>query len=271
MPGRPYATNARESVIKRAPISFKKVEKLPLTFNRKFVLIAFSNCLLSLAYAQDADWPVYLGGKERNLYSTLEQINCANVSRLEVAWTYETGDADEYQANNLIIGGRLYTPTQSRKVVALNAATGDELRKWDPANEKTGPGRARQRGLVYWANENGVEQRLFTAVDGLLFALDPKTGKTIRSFGENGSINLGSGLNTPGIVYKDVLIVGGLGGKGAVRAFDVRTGVQRWIFHLIPRPGEVGYDTWPADAHENATGLMPWCGQSLDKIEVLFT
>ena len=153
-------------------------------------------------------------GKERNLFSTLDQINRANVSRLEVAWTYETGDADEYQANNLIIDGLLSTPTQSRRVVALNAVTGEELRKWDPVNENTGRGRASQRGLVYWANENGDEQRLFTAVDGLLFASNPRTGKTIRSFGENGAINLGSGRNTPGIAYKDVLNVGGLGGKG---------------------------------------------------------
>ena len=231
----------------------------------KLVLIAFSSCWLCLAHAEGADWPVYLGGKERNLYSPLEQINRENVSKLKVAWTYVTGDVNEYQANNLIIDGRLYTPTPSRKVVALNAATGEELWKWDPANEHTGPGRARQRGLVYWSNETGDEQRLFTAVDSFLFALDPKTGQTIRGFGDNGSINLGSGLNTPGVTYKDVLIVGGVGGKGAVRAFDVRTGEQRWIFHLIPRPGEVGYDTWPEGAHETATGLMPWCGQSLDE------
>ena len=228
-------------------------------------LIIVSSCCLGIAHGEDADWPVYLGGKERNLYSQLEQIHRENVSQLEVAWTYETGDAAEYQANNLIVQGVLYTPTQTRKVVALNAATGEELWKWDPANEHTGAGRARQRGLVYWENETGGEQRLFTGVKGFLFALDPKTGKTIRDFGENGSINLGSGLNTPGVTYRDVLIVGGVGGKGAVRAFDVRTGAQRWIFHLIPRSGEVGSDTWPKDAWKTATGLMPWCGQSLDE------
>ena len=233
--------------------------------SHKLALIAASCCWLSVAHGEDADWPVYLGGKERDLYSSLEQINCGNVSQLEVAWTYETGNAAEYQANNLIVGGVLYTPTQTRKVIALNAATGDEFWQWDPANEHTGPGRARQRGLVYWSNENGGEQRLFTAVKGFLFAIDPKTGETIRGFGENGSINLGSGLNTPGVTYQDVLIVGGVGGKGAVRAFDVRTGEQRWIFHLIPRPGEVGYDTWPEDAYKTATGVMPWCGQSLDE------
>lgn len=214
---------------------------------------------------QNADWPVYLGGKGRSLYSSLRQINRDNVSQLEVAWIYETGDKGEYQANNLIVDGILYTPSPKRKVIALDAATGRELWKWDPADERSGKGRGRQRGLVYWENDTGGERRLFTGVGGYLFALDAKTGETVRDFGENGSVNLRSGLNTPGVVYRDLLILGGVGGKGAVRALDVRTGAQRWIFHLIPRPGEVGYDTWPKDAYKTATGVMPWCGQSLDE------
>ena len=214
---------------------------------------------------QNADWPVYLGGKGRSLYSSLRQINRDNVSQLEVAWIYETGDKGEYQANNLIVDGILYTPSPKRKVIALDAATGRELWKWDPADERSGKGRGRQRGLVYWENDTGGERRLFTGVGGFLFALDAKTGETVRDFGENGSVNLRSGLNTPGVVYRDLLILGGVGGKGAVRALDVRTGAQRWIFHLIPRPGEAGYDTWPKDAYKTATGVMPWCGQSLDE------
>ena len=225
--------------------------------------------LAIVAFAADAkenaDWRVYLGGKERNLYSSFKQINRDNVAELQVAWSYETGDKAEYQANNLIVDGILYTPTPGRKVVALDAATGAVRWTWDPAKEGPGRGRARQRGLVYWENEEGGERRLFTAVAGILFALDPASGKVIKDFGEEGSIKLGSGLNTPGVTYKDLLIVGGVGGKGAVRAYDVRTGAQRWIFHLIPRPGEVGYDTWPKDAYKTATGLMPWCGQSLDE------
>jgi quinoprotein glucose dehydrogenase len=214
---------------------------------------------------KDADWPVYLGGKERNLYSPLQQINRDNVSQLEVAWTYETGDKGEYQANNLIVDGVLHTAAPSRKIIALNAATGRELWKWDPTGERSGKGSPRQRGIVYWQSDTGAERRLFTGVGGFLFALDAKTGEVIRSFGENGSVNLASGLNTPGVIYKDLLILGGVGGKGAVRALDVRTGEQRWIFHLIPQPGEVGYDTWPADAYRTATGVMPWSGQSLDE------
>jgi quinoprotein glucose dehydrogenase len=215
--------------------------------------------------SQNTGWPVYLGGKERNLYSPLSQINRETVSKLELAWTYDTGGHGEYQANNLIIDGVLYTPTASRVIVALDAATGRELWKWDPEKELAIKGRGRQRGLAYWQNAAGGEKRLFTGVGGFLIAIDKETGKTIQDFGNAGAVTLNSGLNTPGVIYKDLLILGGLGGVGSVRAFDVRTGERKWIFKLIPHPGEVGHDTWPPDAYKTATGLMPWCGQSLDE------
>ena len=141
------------------------------------------------------DWPAYLGDKGRSLYSPLRQINRSNVAQLKVAWTYDTGDKGEYQANNLIVAGVLYTASPTRKVIALDAATGRELWKWDAQSERPGGANARQRGLVYWQNETGGQQRLFTGVGNHLYALDPKTGQTIRSFGENGSIHLGSGLD----------------------------------------------------------------------------
>jgi quinoprotein glucose dehydrogenase len=180
----------------------------------------------------NADWSTYLGDKERTHYSPLQQINRTNVAKLKVAWTYDTGDKGEYQANNLIVSGVLYTASPTRKVIALDATSGRELWKWDPRSERPGTIGGRQRGLVFWQNETGGEQRLFTGAGNHLYALDPKSGEVIRSFGENGSIHLGSGLdgtpniglNTPGVTYRDLLIIGGVGGPGAVRAFDVRTG-----------------------------------------------
>jgi quinoprotein glucose dehydrogenase len=234
-----------------------------------------ASALFAASVTGNVDWPAYLGDKERSHYSPLAQINRTNVSQLKVAWTYDTGDKGEYQANNLIIGGTLFTASPTRKIIALDAATGKELWKWEPKSERPGPFGSRQRGLVYWQNDSGGEQRLFTGAGNYLYALDPKSGQVIRSFGQNGSIHLGEnldvpgtpgvGLNTPGIIYKDLLILGGFGGPGAVRAIDVRSGQRRWIFHLIPRPGEVGYDTWPPEAYKTATGLMPWPGQSLDE------
>jgi len=223
----------------------------------------------------NVDWPIYLGDKGRTLYSPLSQINRSNIKDLKVAWVYDTGDKGEYQANNLIVGGVLYTASPTRKVIALNAATGAELWKWDPVTSRAATSGQRQRGLVFWQNTQGGERRLFTAVGNYLFALDPETGRLISSFGDHGSIHLGSGLdpdvlpkvglNTPGVIYQDLLIIGGFGGPGAVRGLDVRTGACRWIFHLIPRPGEFGYDTWPGQAYKTATGVMPWSGQALDE------
>ena len=236
-------------------------------------LAAFAAALPAIA--ADTDWPVYLGGKARQLYSPLRQIDRTNVAQLEIAWTYDTGEKGEYQANNLIVDGTLYTATPSRRVIALDAATGRERWIWDPAGTPAGTGGRRQRGLVYWQNETGGERRIFTAVGNYLFALDPATGRPLPGFGEQGAIPLSFdneiegthriGLNTPGVIYRDLLIIGGFGGPGAVRALDVRTGQRRWIFHLIPRPGDYGYDTWPADAYKTATGVMPWSGQALDE------
>ena len=111
----------------------------------------------------------------------------------------------------------------------------------------------RQRGLAYWAD--GDDRRIFTSAGTWLYALDAKTGTPVRTFGDNGSIHLGRGLglggtpsirmNTPGVVYRNLLIVGGLipeNVSGGIRAFDVRTGELKWTFRTIPRPGEYGYE-----------------------------
>src|SRR5213595_3086644 len=141
------------------------------------VALAKPSTLLGATLANspiNVDWPAYLGDKARDLYSRLTQINRSNVTQLKVAWAYDTGDKGEYQANNLIIAGVLYTASPTRKVIALDAPTGRELWKWDPQSERPGGAAARQRGLVFWQNETGGEQRLFTGVGNYLYALEPK-------------------------------------------------------------------------------------------------
>ena len=115
-----------------------------------------------------------------------------------------------------------------------------------------------------------------------LYALDAATGKPIPSFGHDGRIDLRENLGrepaaaqsitltSPGIVYKDLIIVGGRNPEtlpappGDVRAFDVRTGQLRWSFHTIPHPGEFGYDTWPKDAWKTSGAANNWAGFALD-------
>jgi quinoprotein glucose dehydrogenase len=228
--------------------------------------------------APGRDWRAYVGNTASTHYSTLNQIHRGNVAKLQVAWTYETGDKGEFQTNNLIVDGVLYTASPSRNVSALNAATGKQLWKFDPRTERQGTVGNRQRGLVYWESKGG-DRRIFTSAGTWLYALDARTGLPVRTFGDNGSIHLGQGmgiqetppntlLNTPGVIYKDLLIMGGLVSEataGALRAFDVRTGRLRWVFHTIPRPGEYGYETWPPDAWKTAGGASDWSGHSVDE------
>ena len=227
--------------------------------------------------AADHDWPVYLGDKAATHYTTLDQINKENVSRLEVAWTFDTGDKGEFQSNGLVIDGVLYTASPSRKVFALNAATGGRIWVFDPTSKRPGNPGSRQRGVVYWAD--GDDRRILTGAGTYLYALNAATGKLVDGFGEDGSIHLGLGVDThgqpgpprvvirtPGVIYKDMYIVGGLtSGPGTIRAYDVRSGELRWTFYTIPRPGEFGYHSWPPDAYKTTGGASNWSGLALDE------
>ena len=114
-------------------------------------------------------------------------------------------------------------------------------------------------------------------------ALDAKTGKQIMNFGDSGYVDLNKDLRddgierhedvqntSPGIIYKDLIISGSAVGEdyesspGHIRAYDVRTGKRKWIFHTIPQPGEFGYDTWPKEGNEGVGGCNAWGGLSID-------
>jgi quinoprotein glucose dehydrogenase len=227
--------------------------------------------------APDAvEWPAYGGGPDAIRYSPLTQIDRSNVAQLQVAWTYDAGEGPGgTQMQPLVVGGVLYAVTPTHKVVALNAATGDQLWKFDSGIVGRGP----NRGVTYWTE--GSDKRIFAAVTHWVYALDVATGKPIPSFGTNGRIDLREGLGrepakqsiiltTPGVIYKDLLIVGGRVSEGLpatpgdIRAFDVRTGKMRWSFHTIPHPGEFGYKTWPKLAWKVSGSANNWCGMTVD-------
>jgi glucose dehydrogenase len=249
---------------------------------RKFLLAGSGLLVLILLAAfalhrkpSHADWSAVGSTPENSHFSSLAQINRSNVSQLKEAWKFDTGESGGLESNPIVIDGVLYTFTPTQKVVALDAATGKQLWKFDAGVKTRGP----VRGLTYWSSGN--ERRILAGVMSFVYALDPETGKPIPSFGNNGRIdlreNLGRdperqsiALSSPGIVYKDLLIVGGRcpetlpAPPGDIRAYDVRTGALRWSFHTIPHPGEPGYKTWPADAWKNSGAANNWAGLSLD-------
>ena len=232
---------------------------------------------MALAQSRDTNWA--LNGGENNIrYSPLTQINKSNVASLQVAWTYTSGDhftASEMQSNPIVVDGVLYATTPTMKVVAVNAATGAEIWRFDPSGGSGARTRFRHRGVAVHAD------RVFVTYRNFLFALDKTSGQPIASFGTNGRIDLREGLgkpaeglsvsaSTPGVVFEDLLILPSSvpetlpGTPGHLRAFDIKTGRQRWIFHTIPQPGEFGYDTWPKDAYQLAGGANAWAGVTVD-------
>ncbi|OLB05897.1 MAG: pyrrolo-quinoline quinone [Gemmatimonadetes bacterium 13_2_20CM_69_27] len=244
------------------------------------VAVVSLRALVSTLGAQE--WSRYGGGPESMRYSPLTQINRANVKRLQVAWTFDASDGTvgtELEVNPIVVHGVLYATTASLNVVALNAATGQLVWRFDPYDGRHVRGEGgRVRGVAYWGD--GQDERIFVGVQQFLYALDAKTGRPIGSFGHGGRIDMRDdlrpgeklmiSLGTPGIVYKDLLILGSRTAEslptppGDVRAYDVRTGTLRWSFHTVPRPGEVGYETWPTDAWTYTGAANNWAGMSLD-------
>jgi quinoprotein glucose dehydrogenase len=259
--------------------------------------VAFALMVLSMIACQDKNskqfegWTIVGGNTTGNKYSSLTQLDTTNVQQLEVAWTYHTGDADtaahsQIQCNPIVINGVLYGTSPQLKLFALDAATGKERWSFSPFDTLEGDRRAHfnlnnNRGVAYWSDA-GKDQRIFYTAGPYLHAVDANTGKLIESFGKKGKIDLHDGLGmdvsdlfvthtSAPSVYKDLLLTGTRvseamdAAPGHIRAYDVRTGEQKWIFHTIPQAGEPGHETWEdPDAWKMTGGGNNWMGMTID-------
>jgi quinoprotein glucose dehydrogenase len=258
---------------------------------REYARLCVTGLLLAatgvLSAGADRDWGVYLGDKASTQFSDLAQINRTNVQRLDVAWTFRSGDSrqdnrSQIQCNPLVIGGVLYGTSPQLKLLALNAANGRELWRFDPfAGGSESSSLGVNRGVVYWADKTGA-RILFTA-GHYLYAINAASGRPILDFGNQGRVDIRENLgrdpeqlfvlsNTPGVIYRDKVILGtrvsegpGPAAPGDIRAYDVRTGKLAWSFRTIPHPGEPGYETWPPDAWRYIGGANCWAGMAVDE------
>lgn len=229
--------------------------------------------VLSVSGQAPREWRDYAGGPDSSRFVAARQIDKTNVSRLQVAWTYPAGQTD---FNPLVAGGVVYARGANSSLVALDAASGRQLWIHEGLDGFTA------RGVNYWQSRDGRDRRLIFSVDNQLQELDARTGASIRTFGTNGLVDLRAGLDrdpatinqqsrTPGRVFENLIILGSATNQeyasapGDIRAFDVRTGRLVWTFHTVPRPGEFGYETWPADAWKTIGGANNWGEQSIDE------
>lgn len=268
----------------------KRMKKFDVR-NTKLLLVALSSTLILIGCKKDTSdrhnqgsWSTYRADAASSNYSPLDQINTSNVAQLQPAWTFEMKDmaADSRpglsQCTPIVVDGVLYTMSAKSLLYALDAQTGEQIWFFDPFNGEGGGGTV--RGVTYW--ESGQDKRIIFGSGDRLIAVNAETGRLVEEFGTSGSVDLKIGLRddpsdlfvaltTPGIIYEDLIIVGGrledLYGSppGYIRAYSCRTGELAWTFHTIPLPGEPGYETWPKEAYKTAGGVNNWAGMSVDQ------
>ncbi len=221
----------------------------------------------SLDGATGDDWLHHGGTQSAWRYSALDQINTDNVARLVPAWFYQTGDyVDGLQSTPIVVDGVMYLSTNSNHVIALNAATGEQLWRYEYKG---------QPNAGFWVqfqhHNRGVAVeagRVFLGTyDNHVVALDAATGGELWKVNVDNAAQCGCMVRSAPLLADGKVIVGVTGGDGAFRgyltAFDVRTGRLAWRWYVIPGPGEKGNDTWKGDSWKFGGGA-PWSIGSFD-------
>jgi quinoprotein glucose dehydrogenase len=265
---------------RRFPAALPLVKAMTAAYLPVLVLVSFqlAGCTPgSGAEPWHSTWMDYGGGPDQSKYVALTQIDRSNVARLEMAWFYPTEDNISYSFNPIVANGMMYVLAKNNSLVALDAATGEEI--WIHANLRGLP----RRGLNYWQSADGTDRRILIQLNDYLQAIDATTGQSILTFGDDGLVDLKQGLSprvpesvrrgqssTPGVVWRDLIILGSAPGEnymaapGHVRAYNVVNGELVWTFHTVPQPGEYGYETWPPDAYKYIGGANVWAELSVD-------
>ena len=247
------------------------------------LLIVLGTILPGVTRAQSpdaSDWGFYGGDAFGQHFSSLDQIKRENVADLIVAWTYRTGELGEgfarsskltFEATPVLAFGLLYLETATNIVIALDPETGAQKWRYDPRiDRKRRYSDVAGRGVSVWEDTDPKRQGMCTqrvfvgTLDARLIALDAGSGKPCADFGTTGQVDLTDNIrirdrdnyevtSPPAIVGNTVVVGSSIGDnravdveRGVIRAFDARTGTQRWSFDPIPENS-----THPAAAEWN--------------------
>jgi quinoprotein glucose dehydrogenase len=260
--------------------------------------------LPALVQAAGSDWSAYGGDPGGSRYSSLTQVTPANVDKLQVAWTFRTGELGKgvkdwkrsaFEATPILYDGVLYFTTPSTNVIAVDAASGKLRWRYDSHNRNDlHYSDGVSRGVSLWVDANSASDTVCHAriyaptLDGRLLALDAETGKPCADFGDHGAINLLVGVHptdkkdsawrnylvtSPPAILDDKVIVGSSIGDnravkeelGIVRAFDARSGKLIWSWDPIPRdPSNPVYKEWSPESVKVASAANAWAPLSVD-------
>lgn len=241
------------------------------------LFFAYLSCNTGYSSYDHTTWSQYGGGPDQSKYFDGGEVTRQNVSQLKVAWTYSTNDNIPYMFQPIVVDSMMYVYGRNASLIALSIITGKEI--WIHTNLQG----LTRRGLNYWESKNKKDKRLVFTLNNTLQEIDAITGKSIKSFGDSGYVDMRAGLDRdptsvrrmqsmmPGVIYRDLIIMGSAPGEGYfsppgyIRAYNIVTGKLEWTFHTIPHPGEFGYDTWPKDAYKYVGGVNVWSEMSVDQ------
>jgi quinoprotein glucose dehydrogenase len=260
-----------------------------------FFLIAFT-LHIYLLQSQSIEWPAYGGDQAGKRYLSFKQVNTKNVMALKVAWTFRTGELEEYKGNDaaddaafeatpVMSDGVLYFSTPSCKVFAIDAESGKQKWVFHPhVNLKEDLSEITSRGVSIWpqgikSKSNKQPKRIFIAtIDGRLIALDAHSGKPVSSFGNQGLVDLREGIGrisvtSPPAVVGDVIVVGSSMGDnqrlnyepGTVQAYNAVTGNRIWSWDPIPRAStDTAFKEWKGAKAQQTGAANAWAVISAD-------
>jgi quinoprotein glucose dehydrogenase len=254
-----------------------------MKYNLKFLAGCFSLAVIASCSPDRQDistWPTFGHDVSNNKFSALTSIDTSNVMQLKEVWRHEdTTEGGGVYFNPVMMDNRLIGLMPSNKLVAVDAASGKLLWEFLPDSSAI-PNWS--KGMAYHA---GNPDRIFLISGGTLYSINAENGTVMKDFGRNGRVDFYEGLevadsmrarvpvssNAPGVVYNDLFIVGCKvpdelpSTPGDIRAFNINTGKLEWVFNVIPKPGEFGFDTWGANARQRNGGANCWAGMALDE------
>jgi alcohol dehydrogenase (cytochrome c) len=215
------------------------------------------------AAKEPQNWLTYSGGYAGWRYSTLDQINAGNVSKLTMQWAFQTGDIGEFETTPIAVNGILYGTGQNDRAFAIDARTGRAIWRYQrvlPDHVKPCCGRV-NRGFAL------LGDKVFMAtLDAHVIALDTRTGNIVWDT-TAADYKQAYTFTVAPLVVKDKVIVGVSGGeygiRGFVDAYDAATGKRAWRFETVPGPGEPGHETWDAESWKSG-GAPAWLTGTYD-------
>jgi quinoprotein glucose dehydrogenase len=249
--------------------------------------------LASVVGAQEPDgWESYGHDPGGSRFSRNAGIRPENVAQLKVAWTFRTGDVStgesgmrksKFEATPILFNNTLYVSTPFNRVIALDPATGVQKWAFDPKIDlKTRYSESLvSRGVSAWldpsAREGAACKRriLYGTLDARLIAIDADNGSRCATFGLKGEVDLSKNIGaveageyqitSPPAIINGLVVVGSAIGdnrkvkveRGVVRAFDARSGRQRWSWDPLPRGSAVGAaNAWSVISADPARNLV---------------